>query len=204
MRCTMRCTGPARRSRARLAGIWGLTLLAALAINFGHSLPVSANQPQVRITPESELRFGTFMVFGTGSRTVTAMGNVTDVSLVALEGSRAGPARFTVSYDRGNQSRNILDIELELVISQPARVRMGGVEGQLSNFETDLPGAGRIAPGQPIRINLNNCRDRVCSVSFNVGGRLEVSRQYGGASLSIPIPVDVTVISIDRRGGGRP
>ena len=158
-----------------------------------------ANTPEVRVNAESELRFGTFMVFGNGSRSISAAGNVTDISLVALEGNPTGPARFTVSYDRGNESRHILDIELEMVISQPPRVRDGGVEAQLSALETDLSGTGRVLPGQPIRVELRDCRQRVCSVSFNVGGRLDVSRHYGGASLAIPIPVDVAVISAERQ-----
>lgn len=168
---------------------------SAVALGLGIAGPASAKEPEVHVIPQSELRFGTFMVFGTGSRTVTALGNVTDVSLVALEGDPVGPARFTISYDRGNESKHVLDIELELVISQPPRVRQGGVDAQLSALESDLPGSQRVSPGRPIRVFLANCRERVCSISFNVGGRLEVSRQFGGASLSIPIPVDVTVIS---------
>ncbi len=171
------------------------------ALAFNMLMPGTANaaRPEVRITPDSELRFGTFMVFGSGSRTVSALGNVTDVSIVPLEGDPVRPARFTVSYDRGNESRHVLDIELELFITPPASVRVQGVDARLSAFETDLPGSQSITAGQPVRVNLNNCRDRVCSMSFYVGGRLDVSRQYGGASLVIPIPVDATVISAERQ-----
>ncbi len=179
-----------------------LAYLASLFGGLGLCLvptQAQADRPEVIVDAQSELRFGTFMVFGNGSRRVSAAGNVTDVSLVALEGNPTGPARFTVSYDRGNQSRHVLDIELELVISQPPMVRVGGVEGQLSAFETDLSGAGRISPGQPIRVEMRNCRTRVCSVSFNVGARLDVSRTYGGADLAIPIPVDAAVISAERQ-----
>ncbi|MWV26591.1 DUF4402 domain-containing protein [Aurantiacibacter rhizosphaerae] len=174
-----------------IVGGSGAVLLPAVA---------AAKTPEVIVNAQSDLRFGTFMVFGSGSRNVSYTGNVTDVSLVALEGNPTGPARFTVSYDRGNESKHVLDIELEMVISTPPRVRDGGVEGQLSAFETDLANTGSLAPGQPIRVELRNCRTRVCSVSFSVGARLDVTRQFGGANLVIPIPVDVTVISAERQG----
>lgn len=143
------------------------------------------------------------MVFGSGSRTVNAGGGVVDVSIVPLEGNIPSPARFTVLYDRGNNSRHAIDIELELVMSSPGPVRIGGVEGRLSAFETDLPQALRIQPGQAVRISLPNCRTRVCSQSFQLGARLDVTRQFGGARLVIPIPFDVAVISADRENPGR-
>lgn len=139
------------------------------------------------------------MVFGSGSRTVGANGQVTDSSLVALEGNPTGPARFTVSYDRGNQSNHVLDVEIDLVVSPAGTVRLNGVQGTLSAFQTDLPGAGHITPGQPVRIRLQDCRQRVCSRSFNIGARLDVTRQFGGGNLVVPIPVDVAVVSVERR-----
>lgn len=187
----------AQKPVLRFAG--HLAVLTGLAVILLDPAPSFAKEPQVVITPESELRFGAFMVFGSGSRTVSAMGNVTDVALVPMEGSAVRPARFTLSYDRGNESRHVLDIELELIMSPPTRVRVRGVEAQLSGYETDLPGSGRVTPDQPIRVRLNQCRQRICSVSFNVGGRLDVTRQYGGASLVIPIPVHASVVSVERQ-----
>lgn len=156
----------------------------------------------MRVIPNSELHFGSFMVFGSGSRTVTASGTVSDSSIVALEGDPPAPARFTVLYDRGNNSRHSMDIELELVMSPTAPVRIGGVSGELSAFETDLPQALRISPGQAIRISMTNCRTRICSRSFRLGATLNVSRTHGGASLVVPIPFDVAVISVDRQRPG--
>ncbi|MFC3099899.1 DUF4402 domain-containing protein [Altererythrobacter lauratis] len=159
-----------------------------------------ANTPQISVVPESELSFGTFMVFGSGSRSISPAGTVSDIGIVALEGRPTGPARFTISYDRGNQSRNAMELELEVVISVPAQARMGGVEARLSAVETDLPGAMRITPGRPFRLVISDCRTRICSRTFQVGGRLDVTRHFGGAQLVLPIPVDVRVIAIDRRG----
>lgn len=173
-----------------------LAIAAMLAVAW--PWPLRADTSEVRVVAESDLRFGTFMVFGNGSRTVSASGLVTDNAIVALEGNPTGPARFTVSYDRGNESVHVLDIELELVVSAVGMVQDDGVQGTLTAFQTDLAGTGAFTPGQPIRIRMRNCRERVCSQSFNIGARLDVSRQYGGADLVVPIPVDVAVISVER------
>jgi hypothetical protein len=172
----------------------------ALVVPLLVPVPAQGASPEIRVTAERELAFGTFMVFGSGARTVRASGAVSDNAIVPLEGAIPAPARFTITYDRGNQSRNVLNLDLELVISAPPLVRQGGVEARLSAYETDLPGAPQVMPGQVIRMTIDDCRTRVCSRSFQVGGRLDVTRHFGGAQLVVPIPVDVTVISIDRRG----
>ncbi len=189
------------RAKSRAAPLVAALFFAVLSHAAFLSLPGPAlgKPPQVIITADSDLRFGTLMVFGSGSRTVSPAGLVRDVAVVGMEGSQTGPARFTISYDRGNENKHVLDIELDLVMSSPPRVRVQGLEGQLSALETDLPGAGRITPGQPIRITMRDCRERVCSLQFNVGGRLDIVRQYGGADLTVPIPLDVTVISAERQ-----
>lgn len=184
--------------------IWqfGAIVLAPLTSTADYNAPSFA-QTEVRVSADSELRFGTFMVFGRGARTVGVNGTVTDESIVALEGTVPGPAQFTVIYDRGNESgnsgRQTRDIEIEIYISPSQRVRDGGVEGALSNLTTDLPGALRVTEGQPVRISIPNCRTRTCSRTFKVGATLNVDRTYGGASLAIPIPVDAVLISDDRQ-----
>ncbi|MEW4448907.1 DUF4402 domain-containing protein [Qipengyuania sp. JC766] len=161
--------------------------------------PVAAKPAEVRISVDRELDFGSFMVFGNARRSVAANGAVTDDSIVALEGTIPAPAQFTVTYDRGNANRHVLDVEVELYISPASAVRIGGVEGRLSSYETDLPGARRVTGGQPIRISIPNCRTRTCSVTFRLGATLDVSRQYGGARLVVPIPVDAVLVSDDRQ-----
>lgn len=185
---------------------FGLASLAAgllIAAGIVIPAPAHADTPEARIIPDRDLNFGTFMVFGSGSRTITANGAVGDVSIVPLEGNSPAPARFTVLYDRGNSSRHSMDIELELVMSSTAPVRVGGVIGELSAFETDLPQALRIEPGQAIRITFRNCRTRICSRSFQLGATLKVSRTHGGANLVVPIPFDVAVIYADRHHPGQ-
>lgn len=158
-----------------------------------------AKTPDVQVRPDSELRFGSFMIFGSGSRTVSPSGVVTDASIAPLDGTNPAPARFTISYDRGNESKHVLDIELQLVIFAPGLVRNGGIDAVLSKFETDLPGARQIESGQPITVSMQNCGTRVCSRSFSVGARLDVTRHFGGASLNLPIPIEARVVSAERR-----
>ena len=158
-----------------------------------------ARTPQVRIVRNADLSFGTFMVFGSGSRSVTVSGLVSDQAIVPLEGSLARPASFTVEYDRGNESRHSLDIAVELVLMAPAQVRTGGVEAKLSAFETDLPGHLNVRAGEVVRIDLANCRSRICSRQFNIGARLDVVRQFGGADIVIPLDIDARVISAERQ-----
>lgn len=190
-------TGAAPSRRSRCAAL-ATALVAALATLIAGS-PAQAATAEVRITPDSDLDFGSFMVFGSGARTISPAGTVTDTSIASLEGRLPSPARFTITYDRGNESRHVLDIELEVVMSAAPRVRIDGVEASLSAFRTDLPGAPAIAPGQVIRLTLPNCRSRICSRSFQLGARLDVTRSYGGAQVLIPIPMDVTVISAERQ-----
>lgn len=184
------------RAPVAFAGVLlGLSGLSSPAM----AKPLVAKPAEVRVTVESEMHFGTFMIFGSGRRTLGVNGTVIDNSIIALEGTRPSPAQFTVSYDRGNESRHVLDIEIELYITAPDSVQINGVTGRLSALETNIPGASRPAEGQPIRITIPNCRTRVCSRSFSIGGTLDVTRAYGGASLTIPILFDAILLSDDRQ-----
>jgi hypothetical protein len=158
-----------------------------------------ADGPSVQITAQSDLRFGTFLVFGTGARTVSAAGTVTNFALVPVEGDAPAPARFTVAYDRGNQNTQPLDVELDVMIATSPPIRVGGIDARLSALDSTLPGAVQVQPGHPVRIRITGCRTRLCSHSFQVGGRLDVTRQSGFASLSIPIPLEATLVSAVRQ-----
>lgn len=162
-------------------------------------VPLFGKTPEVSIIPERALQFGTFMVFGSGSRLVSASGAISDSSVIALDGTAPAPARFTVRYDRGNENNHVLDIELELAISDSPRTRVDGVEASVSSFETDLPGGAQVSSTKPVRMMIANCRARVCTRSFQVGGRLEVTRSFGGADVEVPIPIDVRIIAVERQ-----
>lgn len=180
--------------------VWAIPFANAVCLSLAGLLasPAMAKPQEVRIRNEGALHFGTFMVFGQGSRTVSASGVVTDTSIVQLDGSLPRPARFTIEYDRGNESKQVLDITLEVVISAPSFVRSGGIDARLSAFQTDLPGHSRITAGETMIVRLTNCRSRLCSTTFSVGGRLDVTRNFGGARVDIPINVDARIVSRDR------
>lgn len=177
-----------------VAGILA-ALLALVSLTAG---PVIAKPQEVRIRSQGKLAFGTFMVFGRGARSVSASGAVTDTAIVALDGSQPRPARFTIEYDRGNESKQVLEVTIELALSAPGGLRFGGVEARLSAFETDLPGHARVAAGEIVTLRLTDCRARVCSRSFAVGGRLDVTRNFGGAAVEIPIIVDARIVERER------
>lgn len=173
-------------------------LAASLALASLTADPAQAKPQEVRVRSQGDLYFGTFMVFGTGTRRVSANGAVVDTAIVSLEGGQPRPARFTIEYDRGNESKQSLEITLELVLSAPGNVQFGGVAARLGAFETDLPGHPRVAAGDVIAIRLTDCRTRVCRQSFSVGGQLDVTRNFGGARVNIPITIDARIVARDR------
>lgn len=160
-------------------------------------LPARADPARAVVTADARLDFGRMVVVGSGSRRVTAAGAVVDSGVMPAPGGTTRPAQFTVSYDRGNESRRPLDVTLEVVLSAPGAVDAGGVSGRLSAFETDLPGYAAIAPGQVLQITLPNCTQRVCSRSFRVGARIDLTRSYGGGTLNLPLPIDATLVNVD-------
>lgn len=174
-------------------------LVAIVAISLLFSGALEAKTPEVRVKPEGELAFGTFMVFGSGARTVSASGLVSDFSIVPLEGTRARPARFTIEFDRGNESKQVMDVTVQLAFFAPSTYRQGGVEARLSAFETDLAGNSNISSGELIELRFENCRTRICSKSFHIGARLDVNRQFGGADLVIPIDISARILTAERQ-----
>lgn len=166
---------------ALLAGTW--------------AFPSRAEPEKVTILTPVALRFGTFAVPTTGYREVAASGAVTSSGIFALDDSGVGPARFTVEYDRGNNSKRRLDLTIEVVFSAPATFAQGGLTARLSRYQTDLPGYGLVQAGQVLTINIPNCIERVCSRSFSLGGRLDVDRSFGGGPVVIPIPIDAVLVA---------
>jgi len=171
--------------------------LACLTLVGGFwSTPSQADPEKVTILTPLALRFGTFAVPTTGYREVTASGAVTSSGIFALDDSGVGPARFTVEYDRGNNSKRRLDLTIEVVFSAPATFAQGGLTARLSRYQTDLPGYGLVQAGQVLTLTIPNCLDRVCSRSFSLGGRLDVDRSFGGGPVVIPIPVDAVLVAV--------
>jgi hypothetical protein len=158
--------------------------------------PCIAAPASLNINADQQLRFGTFVVPTIGSRTVSATGAITNVSIVPIGGG-AGPAQFTLSYDRGNQNSKVLSITVSLVMDSVPGVTQGGVSATVSNFDTDLPGTLSITPGQPITYTLANCATRVCSQTFHVGGRIDMTRSSGGATLNVPLNFTASLLAVN-------
>ena len=180
-------------NHASLTAILAVPVLLAV----GQPMPACAKVPTLSISSDSDLRFGSFIVTGSGSRTVTAAGMVTDVAIIPAGQGDTGPARFTVSYDRGNENKHILNLVIEVVLSSVPRVVHGGVSAQLGQFVSDIPGGANVQPGSPIVITIPNCTTRVCSRTFALGGRLDLVSQFGGATFQIPLPIDARLRSVD-------
>lgn len=158
--------------------------------------PARAAPPQLTIVPQSDLRFGSFAVMGSGYRIVSPSGAVQDSGIFSTTTGDTGPAQFIVAYDRANNSKRALNLQIQLTFLPPQTVQVGGVTANLSAYQSDIPGASQIVPGQIVEINIPNCAARVCQTTFRMGGRLDVDRTSGGASVAIPIPVDALLVSV--------
>ena len=175
-----------RPGKAVTAMIAGITMAS----------PALADVPSTYVIPDRDLDFGVMAVFGSGNRTITPFGGVTDSGIMPASGDNPTPAHFSVGYDRGNEGNKSIDVIFLVTFGVVPPVTQGGVTGIVSNLTSDLPGALTITAGHTVQISINNCRVRQCGVSFNVGGRLDVTSLYGGADLSTPVPVSVTVVSV--------
>ncbi len=151
---------------------------------------------QLSIVSDSDLRFGAFAVMDDGYRIVSPTGAVQSAGLFSITAGDTAPARFTIVYDRGNNSRRRLDLRIQLVLSATPNVSRGGVSARLSSYRSDLPGAASVQAGRIVDIEIADCVQRVCTKSFHVGARLDVERDFGGGRVEIPIPVDAVLISV--------
>lgn len=183
-------------SSAWFASFKHALVLAAAALTM--PAPALAAPESLAITADTSLRFGTFVVLSAGSRTISASGAVTNSGIFPVSSAPVGPAQFTVTYDRGNNSRFPLGITFQLLLSNVSPVTQSGVRGTLSGFVSDLPGVPVLVPGRAVTITLPSCATRTCSATFRVGARLDVTRASGGAALTIVLPMTATLIAAER------
>ena len=168
----------------------GLVAAAMVAAN-----PAQGAAPTVTVSADQALRFGSFFTDTSGSRTVSANGTVSGTAIVPVTGASPGPAQFTITYDRGNNSVTSYSLLISVLMPSTASQISGGVTGSLTRFDTDLPGISALLPGQTVQATLIGCNRRLCTRSFRVGGTLQIARTNGGADLAIPLPVVVTVLA---------
>lgn len=164
--------------------------MVALAL----AVPGTARADNVVLSADQPLRFGTMVVPGSGSRTISASGGVTDSNLFAVSGP-TGPAQFTLSVDRGGSS-NVVSVVVQIVLPSVPSVTQAGVTGTLSALATDLPGLPLLVPGQFASFTISNCATRICTLTFHVGGRIDIVRSSGGAALTFALPVTATVLAV--------
>jgi len=167
-------------------------MLAPIALTLLATPPARADN--LVLTANQQLRYGSFAVPGTGSRTVSATGLVTDSGVLPVSGP-TGPAQFTLAFDRGGGS-NPVTLVIQVLLGSVGPVSQGGVTGALSAFTTDLPGVPLLVPGQAAILSLPGCATRICTRSFRIGARLDVTRASGGAALTIPLPVSATILAV--------
>lgn len=161
-------------------------------------MPARAGTPLAYAVAESDLHFGRIVVFGSATRTITPGGTVTGTGLLPATGDNPAPARFSVGYDRGNEGNSVINVVFQITFGAvPSPITQGGVTATVNNLTSDLPGALTITPGLTVQVTVRNCRVRRCGSSFNVGGKLSVTSSYGGANISTPVPVSVTVVSVN-------
>ena len=158
--------------------------------------PAAAKPRTIQITEQRNLRFGKIAVPQYGERVVGTDGSVRDTGIMSAGNADTGPASFLVTYDRGNESKKVLTIEVQLGIST-GEFTSGGIQARLRNFTSDIPGHAMINEGQPVTIRLPNCRTRVCRTEFTIGATLQVTNTSGGGEVVIPTYLDVAVIRID-------
>lgn len=174
-----------------------LPAIGAAWLLLGCPIAAWAAQPRLTVQPGRDLSFGSFVVFSQGSRTVSATGAVTSSSVLPAGQDLAFPASFTVSYDRGNESRRPINLVIQVQLMTPPPLATGGITGSLSGFSTDLAGYPAINPGQVMTLAIDNCTTRTCSRSFRIGARLDVRRSYGGGRIGIPLPVTAVLVAIN-------
>ena len=160
--------------------------------------PAATAVPALSVTPDAALRFGTFVVPSSGSRTVSASGAVINEAIFPVASAPVGPSQFTVSYDRGNQESKPITVTFQVILSSVSPVTQTGVSGRLSRFDSDLPGAAVLVPGRVVTYTIANCTTRICAKTFRIGARIDVTRSSGGASLTIALPVIATLVSVER------
>lgn len=154
----------------------------------------AAQAATVSVSYDAPLRFGRFVVPTTGTRTVSPTGVVTDSGVFAIAGDPVAPAQFTITYDRGFESTTPLTVLMQLQITGEV-ANSGNVTGSISTFTTDLAGASPFFPGSFLSLTMTSCRSRRCAQTVRIGGSLNVTRNSGGAKLTVPILVTATLIA---------
>jgi hypothetical protein len=178
-----------RSVRVTCAGVAAALLLAP-------PLAQAATPASFVAIAEQPLRFGTLVVSGSGSRTVGPDGSTTNNAVFPLGDSASGPAEFTMTYTRASGDSHFYQLLIQVTLPSTSTVNVNSVQGNLASFTTDLPGLPTLLPGQSGLITINNCVTATCSVTFHIGGTLNVASGSKGAALTFPLMLMTTVTAV--------
>lgn len=174
----------------------GATFAATVA-SIALSLPVNVHAaPFVTLQADQALRFGSFVVLGSGTRTVTATGTVSDSGIFPVSGTSRGPSQLTLTYHRGAPPTGPVTVTVLLNLVPPAPVSQNGLVATVTSFDTDLPGIPQLTPGQGILFTMPVCSTQVCTHVFHVGGRISVTRPGTGGAVTVPLTVTASLVSV--------
>jgi Domain of unknown function (DUF4402) len=175
-----------RSAFALLSGLSGI-LLPAAAIGAPASLTITQDMP---------LRFGTLVVFGGGSRTIRANGDSSNDGVYPVGLGGGGPAQFTVTYDRGDEPLREISVTFMFMLSSVAPMSQSGLSGSLGNFDSDLAGSTMLAPGRAVIQTMPMCITRICTTTFRIGARLDMTRASGSGPLVFALPVSAKLVAV--------
>lgn len=177
----------ARMART-IAGCAPLALIAAPAL--------AAPPTSLDVTADAPLTFGTIVTSGGGSRTVGADGSTSDNGVFALGSSVSAPAQFSMTFERPPGDRSVYQLVFLFSLPAPSKLSVGGVQGSLSAFTTDLPGIAQLQPGQVASYIVPNCASTTCAVTFHVGATLTVTPATSRTNLTFPLVLQCTVLAV--------
>ncbi len=132
---------------------------------------------------------------GSGSRTVSATGTVTNANVLPVSGGNTGPAQFTLTYDRGAPATGPITVAVLLTLSPPSNFAQNGLVATVSGFDTDLSGIPLLIPAQSILFTMRPCSTQVCAQTFHVGGRIDVTQPGNGGSITVPLTITATLVA---------
>jgi hypothetical protein len=142
------------------------------------------------------LDFGSMVVMGSGSRTVALSGATTDSGVMGVSGDTPTAATFTVTYSRATGDLNIYVLTFQVTMPTVAAVTVNGVQGNLTNFTTDIPGISNLIPGQTATVIVAACIAASCGFTFHIGATLNVTAGSTGAVLPFSMPIVATVTPV--------
>jgi len=171
-------------------------VLFGLAVALIASPACAATPASFTAIADQPLSFGTLVTASGGSRTVAADGSTSSNGVFPLGDQTSGPAQFTMTFTRASGDHVTYQLIFQFSLPSPPNASVSGVQGSLSGFTTDLPGVPVLQPGQTVVYTAPNCVSATCSVTFHVGGTLNVTRSSGGGNLTFPLMLMTTVTAV--------